>query len=129
MIRLCSAGILFLAAIPDPPPARVWIAFSPGSAFSADALEDLIAQRPNVHALVVFPDPNRPGEFSEDAYATISALAEIGADVAGWDEAGMAQLREWGVDRLPAVVVERGSEIHVAYGRDARLSEVMRCSR
>lgn len=127
IVLLCLAG-----APPAPPGPRVWIVLSPSAALSEEAAEDLVRARPaEARGVLVVEDFNalRRDSFSRDALATIAALEEIGADVAGWDPDALDRLDRWGVERLPAIVVERGDRVHVAYGRDARVSEVLSCSR
>jgi hypothetical protein len=133
--RAGATALLFLlcgGSGSAPPPERVWLVFSPDRGFARGALEDLLATRPaGLRAMLVVEDWNavRPDSFSRDALATISACEELGVSVDGYDPDAFAHLWDLGVGRIPALVAERDGTAHVAYGSEARISEVLRCSR
>jgi hypothetical protein len=62
--------------------------------------------------------------------AAVKALRESGGPEFGlsiFDEEGLRLAANYGLSRLPAVVLDRGGRVHVAYGSDPDLEELLKC--
>ena len=62
--------------------------------------------------------------------AAVKALRESGGPEFGlsiFDEEGLRLAANYGLSRLPAVVLEHGGRVHVAYGSDPDIEEILKC--
>jgi hypothetical protein len=62
--------------------------------------------------------------------AAVKALRESGGPEFGlsiFDEEGLRLAANYGLSRLPAVVLDRGGLVHVAYGSDSDIEELLKC--
>jgi len=126
------------------PPAKtrtLWFFFAPsqkGLAEEAARLRDLLKAHPDLElrASVLVDDWShirKPCEELAHALKVLAAVVGPGFSLPLWDDEGLRMARELGVDRLPAyALVEHaprgtGRHAHVAYGRGANLTELVRC--
>jgi hypothetical protein len=67
---------------------------------------------------------------SLDFQAAVKALRESGGQEFGlsiFDEEGLRLATSYGLTKLPALVLERGGRVHVAYGADPDIEEFLKC--
>lgn len=62
--------------------------------------------------------------------AAVKSLRESGGPDFGlsiFDEEGLRLATSYGLSRLPALVLEHGGRVHVAYGTDPDIEELLKC--
>lgn len=70
-----------------------------------------------------------PSGAFQTAVKTLQETAEPQFGLSIFDEEGLRLAARYGLSRLPAAVLEHGGRIHVAYGSDPDLEELLRCKK
>ena len=117
-------------------PSRVRIFFSPEAPHSERTLARLRktqTERPGMrvdHHLLVGDFRDLSLTPSAAFQAAVKALregegTEFGLSI--FDEEGLRLATSYGLSRLPALVLEHGGRVHIAYGSDPDLEELLKC--
>jgi len=117
---------------------RLSIFFSPQAALTAEAvgrIKKALAANKQLQlrpVLLVEDFKQLEAAPSADFRTTVNSLREIVGPEFGlqlYDEQGLEMAARLGIARLPAIVVEHGRRVHVAYGANPDIAALLRCAK
>lgn len=82
------------------------------------------AQRKRLRPCLILEDLRHPAALTPEFAETVKVFTDRGLTIAIFDEEGLSLAKRFRIQKLPAVVVERGDRIHVVYGTDVRLKDL-----
>ena len=112
--------------------------FSPAASPDAKAIEEILAAARvttvRVHWALLIEEFRqlvaKPGsDFAVAVEAIRRVHGESFAGLALYDPEGLSKAKSLGIKRLPALVLERRGQIHIAYGRNPDVEGIIACSR